>query len=307
MARGWRVLDITSLVGNVSTRRGQLAITPEGEESSYVPVADLALVLLGQKVALSGGVVHYLAQHDVSALMCDWRGVPYAGFHSWSEHTRVGARHLAQVDLTKPRQKNAWMQIVKAKVLGQAQTLALVDRRAARRLFQLAADVRSGDPNNSEAIAARWYWRHLFANQRFSRDQDGRDNLNSMLNYGYAILRGFGIRAVAGAGLSPTIGVFHRNRSNPFNLVEDLIEPFRPVVDAAVHHLGTDASLKDHRVKQALVSVIAKPFDPTGMGVGSMLDDLAQQFGKYAEGDMPRLDVPSWNPIPDWWEADAEG
>lgn len=298
---------MTLLVGRVSTQRGQLTITPDKGEPTKVPAADLALVLLGPKVSLSGGVMHYLAQHDISALMCDWRGVPYAGFHTWSEHTRVGARHLAQVELTKPRQKNAWMQVVKAKVQGQAQTLALVDHRAARRLFRMAIEVRSGDPNNSEAAAARWYWRHLFAQQSFSRNQDGEDNINSMLNYGYAILRGFGIRAVAGAGLSPTIGVFHRNRSNPFNLVEDLIEPFRPVVDAAVSYLGNNASLKNPQVKQALVSVISKPFNSSGMGVGSMLDDLAQQFGRYAEGDVSKLEVPGWSPVEGWWEEDAEG
>ncbi len=296
MGRGWRVLDMSTMVGKVTTRRGQLLVQPDAGTETAVPVADVALVLFGQKVSLGGGVVHYLAQHDVSALMCDWRGVPLAGFHAWSDHTRVGARQRAQAALSKPRQKNAWLQIIRSKILGQAATLALVDDLAADHLRELASRVRSGDPGNHEAAAARWYWRFLFADRDFVRDQDGNDHTNALLNYGYGILRGLGIRAAAGAGLAPALGVFHSNRSNPFNLVEDLIEPFRPVVDARVFALPPDASLEHPAVKQVLVSTALQPFNETGLSVGAALDDLAQQFGKYAEGDIARLSVGIWTP-----------
>jgi CRISPR/Cas system-associated endonuclease Cas1 len=78
----------------------------------------------------------------------------------------------------------------------------------------------------------------------FHRDKDGGDRINSLLNYGYGILRGHGMRAVIGAGLIPSLGCFHSHRANPFNLVEDLIEPFRPMVDDVVRHLPARASLK---------------------------------------------------------------
>ncbi|NLC98225.1 MAG: type II CRISPR-associated endonuclease Cas1, partial [Actinomycetales bacterium] len=260
---------MTTLVGRVTTRRGQLLVQPQDGAEVAVPVADVALVLFGQKVALGGGVVHYLAQHDVSALMCDWRGVPLAGFHAWSDHTRVGARQIAQANLTKPRQKNAWLQLIKAKILGQAATLALVDELSADYLLDLASQVRSGDPNNLEAAAARWYWRYLFADRTFSREQDGSDNTNAMLNYGYGILRGLGIRAAAGAGLTPALGVFHSNRSNPFNLVEDLIEPFRPIVDACVLGLPADGSLEHPAIKQALVATATTSVDGSGLSMGA--------------------------------------
>lgn len=296
MSRGWRVLDMTTLVGRVTTRRGQLLVQPQDGDEVAVPVADVALVLFGQKVSLGSGVVHYLAQHDVSALMCDWRGVPLAGFHAWSDHTRVGARQIAQAALTKPRKKNAWLQLIKAKILGQAATLAISDELTADYLFDLAGQVRSGDPQNLEAAAARWYWRYLFADRNFSREQTGTDNTNSMLNFGYGILRGLGIRAAAGAGLTPALGVFHSNRSNPFNLVEDLIEPFRPVVDACVLGLPAEGSLEHPAIKQALVATATTPVDSSGLSVGTALDDLAQQFGRYVEGDIDRLPVRVWTP-----------
>lgn len=296
MPRGWRVLDMTSLEGNVTTRRGQLLVQPFDGLETAIPIADVALVLFGQNVSIRGGVIQYLAANDVSALVCNWRGVPLAGFHAWSDHTRVGARQLAQARLSRPRQKNAWLQIIKAKIRGQAATLGMVDDLAAEYLRELAANVRSGDPNNQEAAAARWYWRYLFADRKFARDQDGTDSTNAMLNYGYGILRGLGIRSAAGAGLAPALGIFHTNRSNPFNLVEDLIEPFRPAVDACVLKFPVDASLEHPAVKHALVAIASQPFDDSGISVGARLDDLAQQFGRYAEGDIDRLPVPVWAP-----------
>lgn len=295
MAHGWRVLDAASFEGSIETRRGQLCFRKGDGDEIFVPIADVGVILLGLKSKISVGALQYLASNDVAALACDWRGVPMSGFYPWSDHTRVGARHLAQAQLSRPRAKNAWMRIIKAKVLGQAATLRIVDELGADHLEEIANGIRSGDPSNAEALAARWYWRRLFVEQNFRRDQDGSDDLNSMLNYGYGVLRGFGIRAVAGAGLSPTLGVFHRNRSNFFNLVEDLIEPFRPAVDAVVLRASESAGLEDPATKKSLVAAASQAFSESGTGVAAELDGLAQRFGQYAEGDIDRLPVTVWS------------
>src|SRR5690606_35863877 len=99
-------------------------------------------------------------------------------------------------------------------------------------LLALAKKVRSGDAGNLEAQGARRYWGLLFGDE-FRRDQ-AAGGLNSLLNYGYTILRSATARAVVGAGLHPSIGLFHSNSGNPMRLVDDLIEPFRPVVDMKV-------------------------------------------------------------------------
>lgn len=295
MAHGWRVLDAASFEGSISTRRGQLCFLKEDGTETFVPVADVGVILIGLKTMVSVGALQYLAANDVSALVCDWRGVPTSGFYSWSDHTRVGARHLAQARLSRPRAKNAWMRIINAKVLGQAATLRIVDELGADHLEEIANGIRSGDPSNAEAAAARWYWRRLFVERSFQRDQDGTDDLNSMLNYGYAVLRGFGIRAVTGAGLSPALGIFHRNRSNFFNLVDDLIEPFRPAIDASVLRMPQFAGLEDAKVKHILVASANQSFSESGSGIVAELDGLAQRFGQYAEGEIDRLPVTVWN------------
>src|SRR5699024_10105475 len=260
-----------------------------------VPLADIAVLLIGSKAVINSSVLHHLASHDVTTLVCDWRGVPQVGLYPWSEHTRVGARHLAQATVSKPRLKNAWMQLVRAKIRGQATTLHTVDDLAADHLRYLARRVMSGDPKNIEATAARWYWSQLFDNPDFMRSPSGTDIRNGLLDYGYGVVRGFGIRAVTSAGLNPALGVFHKNRSIFFNLVEDLIEPFRPAIDAKVLELGPEASLENRATKHELVDAAMASFTD-GTGILAEFENLAQRFGQYVEGDIDRLHVTAWQP-----------
>ncbi len=114
---------------------------------------------------------------------------------------------------------------------------------------ELAKKVRSGDPENIEAQAARRYWPLLFGTE-FRRDSD-HPGTNSLLNYGYAILRGGTARAVASAGLHPTLGLKHSNRGNPMCLVDDLMEPFRPLVDILVHRMVREGGWRSIAMRSA--------------------------------------------------------
>lgn len=295
MARGWRVLDATSFEGIVGGTRGRIVLKGLDGASQEVPAEDAAVVMIGSKVSITAAALHYLIKHDVVLISADWRGVPIAGLYGWSNHGRVAARHLAQAGLTVPRKKNAWIQLVRAKIIGQAATLAMVDPVASKHLVQLAKRVRSGDPTNAEGTAARFYWPRLFANVAgFVRDQDGGDSLNALLNYGYMVLRGYGVRAVVAAGLAPPLGLFHRGRANYFNLIDDLIEPFRPSIDDTVVRLGPLAALEDRQVKAALVAAASQPFTSDGRRIPTALEDLAQQLGRYVEGEVDRLSVAAW-------------
>jgi CRISPR-associated protein Cas1 len=158
----------------------------------------------------------------------------------------------------------------------------------------MVKEVRSGDPAKVEGRAARYYWARLFANDRFSRVPQERAGRNAMLDYGYAVLRGHGVRAVLAAGLSTSVGIFHRNRSNGFNLVDDLIEPFRPAIDWVVAQMAPETSMDHPTVKHKLVAGSSQAFGPDGLSVSSVLTDVAQQLGRYVEGDVPKLVVPTW-------------
>jgi CRISPR-associated protein Cas1 len=286
----WQVLDLSDFSSTVEVRTGR--ILAGGRQ---IPVADLAMILTGPGTRWCGDLVALAARHDVVLIACDWRGVPYSATVPWSHATRVGARHRAQSVLSLPRKKNAWMRIVRAKIAGQAANLSSGAPRAAGRLLDLVPRVRSGDPDNLEAQAARIYWGAYLPSERFARDRAG-GGVNALLNYGYAILRGMVLRSIVLAGLSPTFGIEHCNRSNPFALADDLIEPFRPAVDWIARDLGSFADLSDRSVKQRLVAVLSTPMAGTGPTIATETRDLAQRFAGLVEGYESRLEVPIWRP-----------
>ncbi|MCL2736879.1 MAG: type II CRISPR-associated endonuclease Cas1 [Propionibacteriaceae bacterium] len=289
----WRVLDFTSFVGQLGYQRGQLVVRPQEGAETSLPLADVGTVLIGLHTAMAPAVLHQLAAFDVITLICDWNGVPSAAMTAWADHGRVGARHRAQFEMSIPRRKSAWGQVIKAKILGQAANLRVLGHPDWDHLAQMAKLVRSGDPQNVEGTAAGYYWRRLFEG-RFSRKPQEGDARNSMLDYGYAVLRGYGIRAVMSAGLAASIGVFHRGRGNAFNLVDDLIEPFRPAIDYVVATTPHDMTIAHPSVKHRLVAASTQAFGSDGSAVSSCLTDVAQHFGMYAEGGLERFTVPAW-------------
>jgi len=178
--------------------------------------------------------------------------LPFHQHHAQTEVSRT------QLSLSAPFKKRIWSKIVQAKIANQAQNLRQLQNSDAQALESMTGKVQSGDPKNVEARAARYYWGRLFAD--FIRaDED--DIRNALLNYGYACVRAAIARAVVAVGFIPSVGLHHDGRFNAFNLVDDLIEPFRPIVDwAVVEHLHnrdgneTGLTLDDRREMAAILT-----------------------------------------------------
>lgn len=295
---GWQVLDFSDFNGKLKFTRGKLLIQPgDDRPDQTVPLSQIAVVLIGMGTSLSGAVLSKLSEHDVAVLVCDWRGVPVAGASPWASHTRIAARQIAQADLSLPRRKQAWAALVRAKIVGQSRTLELLGhKRQARVLSEMARKVKSGDTDNREALAARVYWSVLLSETPGGRVPGaGFSGWNCALDYAYTILRGHGIRAICGAGLVGTLGVFHKSRSNEFCLVDDLIEPFRPAIDYAVFSLvpvSPEELTSD--LKQALVAACDSTFEDGGKSIPTSLMQLSQRYGRYVEGELASLAVQAW-------------
>lgn len=296
MKAGWRILDFTDFSGEIRYARGQLRITADSDEEEVtVPLNQVSVVLIGGATTISGSVIGKFSEYDVALLVCDWRKVPVAGAAPWSEHTRIGARQRAQASVPLPRRKAAWARVVSAKILGQSKAAEALGADSSMKLASMASKVRSGDPDNREAVAARLYWGSLNSTGSFQRHPGaGISGWNAALDYGYTILRGHGIRAVAGAGLAGTLGVFHRGRSNPFSLVDDLIEPFRPAIDFKVFSSISPVKDLDSSAKHLLVAACEEPFVDDGRSIATVLLDFARDYGLYVEGQAGKLPVPSW-------------
>ena len=131
--------------------------------------------------------------------------------------------------------KQLWQQTVKQKIANQSTILRQLTSAEAGCMDKWSNDVRSGDVDNLEGRAAAYYWKNLFA-QEIDHFKRGREEAapNHLLNYGYAILRAIIARALVSSGLLPTLGIHHHNRYNAYCLADDIMEPYRPYVDAHV-------------------------------------------------------------------------
>ncbi len=181
---------------------------------------------------------------------------------------------------------------MRAKILAQGAALAAAGAPSGG-FYLLSRKVRSGDPDNVEAEAARRYWPLMFGRE-FHRDKDGA-GINGLLNYGYAVLRAGMARAVMAAGLHPSFGLMHSNRSNPMVLIDDLMEPFRPIVDREVRRLvGRGAAEVDREAKAELARIMTVDL-PTSAGLSPLMlcaERLSQSLARAYAGEADELDLP---------------
>lgn len=279
-----RIVDIGTDGLHLSSHRGFLIVSKDRDEVGRIALDDVhAVILHAHGCTWTGNLVAALAERGAPIVFCNTHHspvaviLPIAGFHA------QGGRMRAQWEAGRPLAKQLWREMVKAKIAMQGALLAFHGSPEAGAFDLIARRVRSGDPDNYEAQAARRYWPALMGAD-FRRDRDAA-GANALLNYGYAVIRATVARAVVAAGLHPTIGIFHANRGNAFALADDLVEPFRPLVDATVLSLvGQGVEKLDPAVKRHLARLIA--FDlridgessPMSIAAARLAQSLARSF-----------------------------
>lgn len=207
-------------------KNNQLVVN-NGEEFTF-PVEDIRSIVIDNPLTtLSARLISYLAENGVCLIVCDQKHTPNCQFVPVGSYCRVSKRINLQIEQSKPKLKRIWQQIIIKKIENQAECLKLFEIEENEKLLTLSKAVQSGDSNNREGYAASVYFKALFGND-FTRDKE--NNINAALNYGYAVIRSFIAKTIVSYGLEPSIGVHHKNQLNAFNLADDLIEPFRPVV-----------------------------------------------------------------------------
>lgn len=289
-----RVVEIATDGRHLAIDRGFMTVAEKGSELGRVPLDDLAAVVANAHgLTYSNNLLVNLATRGVPVILCGANHRPAAVVWPVDGHHAQAGRISDQANASGPLKKRLWQQIVQAKILAQGATLAATGAEAGG-FRLLSRKVRAGDPDNVEAEAARRYW-PLLLGSGFRRDQDGA-GLNGLLNYGYAVLRAATARAVMAAGLHPSLGLMHSNRGNALVLVDDLMEPFRPIVDREVHRLQS-AKVMDvtPEAKAALARTMIVDL-PTAEGVSPMmtcLERLSNSLVKAFAGESDRLILPN--------------
>ena len=235
-----RIIEIADLAAALSIENGLLKAAFPDREPVKVPVAEIqCLILANPAIRISGAVLAALAENKAVVVISGGDRLPVAMQFPLSGNYLQTERFHAQINASEPLSKRLWQTVVKAKIRRQAEALRQFHQQDFG-LSSLVPKVLSGDTSNIEARAAAIYWKHLFG-RPFTRERSAPDS-NLLLNYGYAVLRAMTARACCAAGLHPTLGINHHNRYDPFCLADDLMEPFRPVVDCAVRMLNPDNS-----------------------------------------------------------------
>ena len=253
--------------GKLYLRDDQIKIESDNGHSGSIPAEDLGLLVLDHaQITFTQPLMAKLLEHNVAVMFCNAKHMPQGILMNLEGHTLQSARFKAQVAVSRPLQKNLWQQTVKAKIRNQARVLEIREAPAAR-LWELESKVRSGDPDNYEAQAALYYFRRAFSEDKSFRRQPEGDFPNALLNYGYAVLRAMVARAIAGTGLHPTLGISHRNQYNAFCLADDMMEPYRPYVDAAVlDYLSKRESIEDALTTADKVEMLKLPVLDVSIG-----------------------------------------
>ncbi|HSQ43271.1 MAG TPA: type II CRISPR-associated endonuclease Cas1 [Fibrobacteraceae bacterium] len=237
-----RILEVEKPGRYLRLFRGFCILEEKGKEIGRIALNDVESVIFhSHDGVISQQLLVELAERGIPLIVCDSRHMPVGIYWSLSKHHLTTARLAAQAELALPKRKQIWQQVVRAKIQNQAKVLEAMGEPC-EELRRHARNVRSGDPENHEAQAAQLYWSRLFGDA-FRRDPDG-EGPNAFLNYGYAVLRATVVRAVVGCGLHPALGLHHHGSEDPTPLANDLMEPWRPVVDIAVLRLHRSHALE---------------------------------------------------------------
>lgn len=222
------------------------------KEPITLPIEDLGIIVLDCKqLTITSALISGLLDNNCAIVTCNEKHMPDGLLLPLSGHTIQSERFREQIEASVPLRKQLWQQTIEKKIVNQEAVLRHTTGNTHPNMSIWATKVRSGDVENMEGRAAAYYWKNLFPhNPAFVRDRDAED-INMLLNYGYAILRAIVARALVASGLLPTLGIHHHNRYNAYCLADDIMEPYRPYVDKIVYDLVASNSWKAQLTKES--------------------------------------------------------
>jgi len=248
----WRTI-IISTKARLSIKNNQLILSREEEIS--IPLEDISsLMLENRDITITTYLLSELAKQNIAVFICDEKHLPCGILTGFQPHSRQYKIMKAQINMTEPFMKNCWKEIIKQKITNQAICLKLLNKPSEEKSLQsILKKIKSGDISNQEAYAAQLYFKTLLD----CENREKETTINAALDYGYAVLRGAVARTLTGYGFLPAMGIHHCNERNPFNLADDFIEPFRPVIDLwAFAHIKTQTDDLTPKLKIELTKLL---------------------------------------------------
>ena len=265
----------------LSLKNEQLIVKTQ-EEYSF-PLEDISTILIeNAQVTITSALLSHCAQGGILVYLCDNKHLPCGVLTGYHNHSRQHKMLNVQVNLKQTIKKHLWQEIVIQKIKNQAQVLKLLKLDGDKEILSLSKKVKLDDADNIEAVAASQYFKYLFGKD-FSRGQE--NIVNARLNYGYAIVRGLVCRSIVVYGLEPSLGIHHNNQLNSFNLADDIMEIYRPMVDLCVYQMEENEtetlSVKDKQILFNLINcdvVIKKQKHPLSYAIEKTVQSLQASY-----------------------------
>ncbi len=281
----------------VTTKNLQLNIKNEHREST-IPIEDIGfLVIDDPEVYISITSMNLLVENNCAIIICNGSHLPNGMFLNLNSHFIQQEIFKNQINASAPLKKQLWQQTIKTKITNQGILLQKITKNK-NKFEYLASKVLSGDTSNMEAVAANFYWKSFFSTD-FKRERFG-DYPNNFLNYGYAILRAATARSLSGSGLLNTLGIHHKSKYNAFALADDIMEPFRPIVDETVHFLMEtyDEQELNTEIKSELLKILTRTvyFKEEKSPLMVALQKTASSLQQCYSGKRKKIKYPAlWN------------
>lgn len=282
---------------SISTKNLQLVIKTEAREST-IPIEDIGyLVIDHPEIYLSIPALNLLIDNNTAVIICNTNHLPNGMFLNLNSHHIQQEIFKNQINASAPLKKQLWQQTITEKITNQGILLQKITLKTNNFEF-LASKVLSGDSSNMEGVAANFYWKSFFEHN-FKRERFG-DYPNNFLNYGYAILRAATARALSGSGLLNTLGIHHKSKYNAFALADDIMEPFRPIVDEKVAEIMQNFSEQElnTQIKAELLQILTRTvyFKEEKSPLMVALQKTASSIQQCYTGERKKIKYPKlWN------------
>lgn len=282
---------------SLSTKNLQLVIKTETREST-IPIEDIGFLVIDHpEIYLSIPAMNLMIENNTSVIICNTNHLPNGMFLNLNSHHIQQEIFKNQINASVPLKKQLWQQTVIDKITNQGILLQKITSKNNNFEF-LASKVLSGDSSNMEGVAASFYWK-VFFEQKFKRERFG-DYPNNFLNYGYAILRAATARALSGSGLLNTLGIHHKSKYNAFALADDIMEPFRPVVDEKVAEIMQNYTEQElnTQIKAELLQILTRTvyFKDEKSPLMVALQKTASSLQQCYTGERKKIKYPKlWN------------
>lgn len=282
---------------SITSKNLQLVIKTEAKEST-IPIEDIGFIVLDHpEIYISIPTMNLLVENNASVIICGNNHLPNGMFLNLNSHHIQQEIFKSQINASVPLKKQLWQQTIVEKINNQGILLQKVTQKKNNFDF-LASKVLSGDTSNMEGVAANFYWKSFFEHH-FKRERFG-DYPNNFLNYGYAILRAATARALSGSGLLNTLGIHHKSKYNAFALADDIMEPFRPIVDEKVLELTQkyDEQELNTQLKAELLQILTRTvyFKNEKSPLMVALQKTASSLQQCFTGERKKIKYPKlWN------------